>query len=101
MTQSEIDFVTFKKILNKNNILLFDCHQRIAHFRYNQIVKTKYLHQKGGGNLKNSKILLKKIRDKKYNLLNNFVNSLLSNNLNKINYIIDYTNNNNNNYIII
>jgi len=45
---NHIDFITFKKILNDKNILLFDGHCRIAHFRFNSLLKN--MDQKGGSN---------------------------------------------------
>lgn len=84
---SQIDFVTFKNILNKNNIRLFDTQLRIAHFRYNQYIKS--MPQIGGYNSNNRDILLIKINQKNNCLLYHFIDSLVSNNLIKTNYIID------------
>ena len=86
----QIDFLTFKNILNKNNVLLFDTQLRIAHFRYNQYIKNTP--QIGGSNLNEPGKLLIKINQKKNYLLSHFVDSLVSNNLIKIKFIIDSLN---------
>jgi hypothetical protein len=86
----QIDFLTFKNILNKNNVLLFDTQLRIAHFRYNQYIKNTP--QIGGSNLNEPGKLLIKINQKKNCLLSHFVDSLVSNNLIKIKFIIDSLN---------
>lgn len=83
-----IDFLTFKNILNKNNILLFDSQLRIAHFRYNNLIKN--LPQIGGSGFKNSDKLLKTINEKNNCLLSHFIDSLITNNLVKTKYIINY-----------
>lgn len=83
-----IDFLTFKNILNKNNILLFDSQLRIAHFRYNNLIKT--LPQTGGSGIKNPGELLKTIIQKNNCLLSHFIDSLITNNLIKIKYIVSY-----------
>ena len=85
---SQIDFLTFKNILNKNNILLFDTQLRIAHFRYNQYIKT--LPQVGGSKSEEPDKLLNKINDKSISLLSRFIDSLVSNNLTKIKFIIEF-----------
>lgn len=96
---SQIDFLTFKNILNKNNVLLFDTQLRIAHFRYNEYIKS--IIQIGGSDLyKLSKVtlsnepdrLLIKINQKNNYLLYHFIDSLVSNNLIKTKYIIDSLN---------
>jgi len=84
---SQIDFLTFKNILNKNNIRLFDTQLRITHFRYNQYIKS--MPQIGGSNSNSHDILLIKINQKNNCLLSHFIDSLVSNNLIKTNYIID------------
>ena len=86
----QIDFLTFKNILNKNNVLLFDTQLRIAHFRYNQYIKITP--QIGGSNSNEPGKLLIKINQKKNYLLSHFVDSLVSNNLIKIKFIIDSLN---------
>lgn len=82
-----INFLSFKNLLNKYNVLLFDAELRIAHFKYNEYIKS--MPQLGGATLIKNKSLLIRIYQKKSCLLSHFINSLLSNNLNKINYIIN------------
>jgi response regulator of citrate/malate metabolism len=89
----KIYFLTFKNILNKNNILLFDTQMRIAHFRYNKYIKNvKNMEQIGGSNSNKSEKLLIKINKKKEYLLDHFINSLISNNLIKTKFIINSLN---------
>jgi hypothetical protein len=78
---SQIDFLTFKNFLNKNNILLFDSQLRIAHFRYNNLV--------GGYDNENSDGLLIKINQERPYLLSHFINSLVYSNFIKTKYILD------------
>ena len=84
---SHIDFLDFKNILNKNNILLFDTQLRIAHFRYNQYIQN--LPQYGGSNTLDTTKLLDKINKKNNCLLSHFIDSLIVNNISKTNYIIE------------
>lgn len=84
---SQIDFLTFKNFLNKNNILLFDSHLRIAHFRYNKLIKI--IPQFGGSNSEDSNGLLIKINQERPYLLSHFIDSLVSSNFIKTKYIID------------
>ena len=79
------DYITFKNILNENNIQLFDAQYRIAHYRYNKYIQK--IPQQGGSSENNNQNLLSKIVNNKSNLLNHFVDSLLSNNINKTDYI--------------
>lgn len=83
----QIDLLTFKNILNKNNIQLFDTQMRIAHFRYNKYING--MSQIGGSNLRESSNLLININRKNNCLLSHFIDSLVSNNLMKTKYIID------------
>jgi hypothetical protein len=83
----QIDLLTFKNILNKNSIQLFDTQMRIAHFRYNQYINS--MPQIGGSNLKKSSKLLININQKNNCLLSHFIDSLVSNNLTKTKFIID------------
>jgi len=82
---SHINFITFKNILNKNNIYLFDSHYRIAHFRYNQYINN--ITQTGGTYIE-STLFLSKINKKKASLLNHFIDSLITNNIIKTNFIL-------------
>lgn len=84
---SQIDFLDFKNILNKNNILLFDTQLRIAHYRYNEYIKNLPL--SGGSNTLDSNLLLDKIYKKSNCLLSHFIDSLIVNNISKTNYIIE------------
>ncbi len=89
---NHIDFIDFKKLLNNKNILLFDGQYRIAHFRFNNLLKQ--LEQNGGNNETNKSILIDntdKLKDKliNNNLLERLINSLLENNTITTNYIVD------------
>jgi hypothetical protein len=75
-----IDFLVFKKNLNNNNILLFDAECRICHHKFNHILNK---------NQENKEIIISKIFDTNNNLLKPLMNSLLNNNENQINYIIN------------
>jgi len=68
-----LDFITFKKYLTDNNILLFDSQYRIAHYRFNKF---------------NNNNILEKVKNK--NKLSIFIDSLVSKNIEKINHIINY-----------
>jgi hypothetical protein len=70
-----INFLTFKKHLTDNNILLFDSQYRIAHFRYNNLNKND---------------IITKLNNV---TLHHFVNSLLNKNTERINWIINKFNN--------
>lgn len=72
-----INFLTFKKYLTDNNILLFDSQYRIAHFRYNLLKDT------------NENIIMKLNNV----TLHNLINSLLNKNTERINWIINKFNN--------
>lgn len=74
---TSIDYCYFKKYLSKYNINMFDANYRVAHYRYNNII------QKGG-----DKKLIRKIKNKSTNLLRIFIESLLENNPDKINWIL-------------
>ena len=69
-----MEFQSFKNILNQNNILLFDAHNRIAHYRYNQYYKNNH-------NTINDVVFYKQ------SLLTNFINALLNNDKIRLNYI--------------
>ncbi len=90
---NHIDFIDFKKLLNNKNILLFDGQYRIAHFRFNNLLKQ--LEQNGGNDGNNSQSILidntDKLKDKliNNNLLERLINSLLENNTITTNYIVD------------
>ena len=85
-----IDFIEFKKILNENNIQLFDAQYRIAHHRFNHLNHINRNDQKGGSNvnLNNREIISNIIKNRPASLLS-LINSLLNKNTIRINYIID------------
>jgi hypothetical protein len=89
---SHLDFVTFKNILNKNNIFLFDTQLRIAHYRYGKYISEYYeSHDKTpqiqlGGS---QELLLKDINNLGPNKLYHFIDSLLVKNYTKSNRIIN------------
>jgi hypothetical protein len=80
-----IDYISFKKYLNDNDIFLFDSHYRIAHFRYNKLNRLT-TDQKGGNINNNTHNIMNKLRNP---LLKHFINSLLDNNIEKLNHIIN------------
>lgn len=82
-----IDFLTFKNILNKKQIHLFDSQYRISHVRYNNLIQS--LPQYGGADINNSITLLNIINEKHHNLLNVFIQSLINNNQTRIKYILN------------
>jgi hypothetical protein len=95
-----IDFITFKQILNAKNILLFDAHYRIAHFRLNSLLKN--MEQNGGSNNTtntnshhNPNNKLNYFSEKIINnhLFDKLISSLLENNVKQISYIINLINN--------
>ena len=73
-------FIDFKNFLNKYNIMLFDGDCRIAHYHYLQLNNS--FNQTGGS-------LANKIKNNGQNLLRIFVYSLVTNNVNRINYILE------------
>jgi hypothetical protein len=76
------EFIDFKNFLSKSNIFLFDGDYRIAHYNYLQLSE-----QKGG-----SDYLANKIKSQGDNLLKIFVYSLVNNNFERINFIIEKIN---------
>jgi hypothetical protein len=87
---NHIDFITFKKLLNNKNILLFDGQYRIIHFRFNNLLAN--IQQIGGSNLINPyDNKLNYLTDKLINnyLFDKLINSLLENNNQTTNYIIN------------
>jgi hypothetical protein len=110
---NHIDFITFKQILNDKNILLFDGQYRIAHFRFNSLLKN--MDQNGGGYIAaninsanptlntssnpnpnpNPNNKLNHFSEKLINnrLFNKLIDTLLENNFERINYIINLINN--------
>ena len=93
---NQIEFIKFKNLLNKYNILLFDGDYRIVHYKYEQLIKSG--EQYGGSNIfsnnSNSDFLINKINSHSENLLRIFVYSLMENNTSKVNYILDTINKN-------
>ncbi len=97
---NQIDFIEFKNLLNNYNILLFDGQYRIAHYKYQKIINSQ--NQNGGSNNFNqgklnydeNKInkpfeLINKINNHSENLLRIFISSLVDNNKNKINWVLE------------
>ena len=80
---SKINFIDFKKLLNKNNIYLFDAQNRIAHYRLNNLNINKI---QTGGSISNDLII--KINNLNSNYLNILVNSLLDKNIERIQFIL-------------
>jgi len=86
----QLDFLTFKKLLNDNQILLFDGQYRIIHFRFNELFKNLHQSQIGGGIINEKPLtLIDKIKIKSNGLLEHFIDSLLEKNIIKTNYIIN------------
>ncbi len=78
--------IDFKKFLNKSNIMLFDGEYRVAHYNYLQLVN---ITGQSGGSINSSEFLANKIKNKGENLFKIFVNSLVQNNFDRINYILE------------
>jgi hypothetical protein len=75
-----MNIIDFKTILSNNNINLSDAELRIANYRYNHLVKTSQI-------IDNN--FFDKLCIKNKCLVDIFINSLVDNNTNKINYIIN------------
>jgi hypothetical protein len=71
-----MNLLKFKKLLNDNDIFLFDSQYRIAHYRLNNLQQFKSNEQVGGGK-KINKIMLSRL-----------VDSLLTQNINRANWIL-------------
>ncbi len=82
-----MEYLEFKKFLNKNNIFLFDSNYRIAHYRFNKLQKNPV---QIGGSIKNDN-LINKLSKLNNNYLLHFINSLLDKNVEKTNYILKST----------
>jgi hypothetical protein len=83
---NQLDFIKFKNILNKHNILLFDGEYRIALYNYTQVIKSL---EKSEEETNNDFFLINKIKNLRENLLRIFIYSLVQNDINKINYILE------------
>ena len=83
---NQLDFIKFKNILNKHNILLFDGEYRIALYNYTQVIKSL---EKSEEETNNNFFLINKIKNLRENLLRIFIYSLVQNDINKINYILE------------
>ena len=77
-----MDFIAFKKYLNKNNIKLFDSEYRIVYHRFNNL--SVFTEQTGGKSEEYYNIIAKMSQNK----LNCFINSLLQKNIPRINWIL-------------
>jgi hypothetical protein len=75
-----MEFVKFRKLLNKNNIYLQDCYYRIIFHRYNNL--NKIIGQTGGGYHSTD------INKMSPSLLNHFVIALIDKNTQKIQWIL-------------
>jgi len=84
-------FLDFKNLLLDSNIKLFDAEFRIVHFRFNEFKKNM---EQRGGTFNKYKLngLIESIKEKKPQLLDPFINGLLTNNINKIFWIINMIN---------
>ena len=83
---NQLDFIKFKNILNKHNILLFDGEYRIALYNYTQVIKSL---EKSEEETNNDFFLINKIKNLRENLLRIIIYSLVQNDINKINYILE------------
>jgi hypothetical protein len=81
-----INFIDFKKFLGKSNILLFDGDYRIAHYNYLQLL------EQVGGSKFSPDYLANKIKNNGDTLFKIFINSLVNNNFERINYILEKIN---------
>lgn len=73
-----LNYIDFKDLLYKNKILLYDAELRIAHCRFNNLLN----------NIKSKDNFINKLLSKP-NLLSTLIYSLVNNDTNKINYIIN------------
>jgi len=80
-----MDFIAFKNMLNQNNIHLFDAEYRIVYHRLNNM-KSYLIHN--GGSLNNN-FEIDKIHKLNQATLSQLVNSLLTKNIEKTNWIIN------------
>ena len=79
----------FKKILNSNNINIYDAQSRIVHWKINNLLNNNNQNNnQNGGNIDIQDFIINKFKNKK-NLFNIFINSLITNDTNRINYIIN------------
>ena len=69
-----MNFISFKNFLNNNGIMLFDAQYRIVYHRYNIL-----------NNITGKDI----VKNMNSNMLNYYVDSLLTKNFAKINHIIE------------
>ncbi len=86
---SYIDLIKFKNILLSNQIELFDHDLRITHYRLCNLVKNK--NQMGGTSLisNSTNSMEKKLKNMSQIHLSHLVNSLLSKNEQKTNWILN------------
>lgn len=80
-----MDFIAFKNFLNEKNIHLFDAEYRIAYHRLNNI--NSYLMQNGGSY--NNNFEMDKLHKLNQSTLSHLVNSLLTKNIEKTNWILN------------
>ena len=69
-----MDYINFKKILNINNINLYDYESRIIHWKFNNLLNENNNNNNNqlGGNIDNNRFI-NKFKNKK-NLFNIFIN---------------------------
>jgi hypothetical protein len=82
-----ITFMDFKKLLNNKNIYLFDGEYRIAHYQLNKLINKSNNNQTGGSIIDTTNILDKVNKLNSVRLLH-FVNAIIANNKEKINWIL-------------
>ena len=86
-----MNYIDFKKILNKSNIYLYDADTRIIHWEFENLLKLNNNNNNNnnqtGGSINNYKIIIDKL--KKKNLFNNLIYSINDDNTNRINYIMN------------
>ena len=90
---NNIDYISFKNIINEHNINLYDGDIRIAHCRFNNLFYNKLVNNEYLSIIDDQNTTINKLK-KNPNLLIHLINSLVKNNINKINYIINFINQN-------
>ena len=85
-----MNYYNFKKLLNKNNIILYDGNARIIHWKFNKLFNLNQTNIQIGGNINNYKIIINKLNKK--NLIRNLIDSLIDDNINRTNYILKLIN---------
>lgn len=86
-----MDFITFKNILNDNSIHLNDAYSRIVYYRLGNLKSKPNIVQYGGFNQMNDTDIINRLCTNNCTL-NHFIESLMSNNLAKTQWIIEHLN---------